>query len=158
MATKTRILIGYEGSACTEATVCHLLRAGLPEQAEMAEAFATAARGVDRGAGGVAGVAGAPRDHAGLPARTARWSGRPRSGARTCWRWLPRALGGGEGRALLVSISQQVLSDTICSVRVARFREDETRVTGNPMRVVLAIDGSIDSAPSPTAPGARWKW
>jgi nucleotide-binding universal stress UspA family protein len=50
------------------------------------------------------------------------------------------------GRALLGSVSQQVLSHAICSVRVARFREDASRIAGDPVRIVLGIDGSVDSA------------
>ena len=34
MATKMRILIGYDGSDCAEAAVSDLRRAGLPAQAE----------------------------------------------------------------------------------------------------------------------------
>jgi nucleotide-binding universal stress UspA family protein len=50
------------------------------------------------------------------------------------------------GRALLGSVSQKVLNHAICSVRVARFREDASRLAGDPVRLVLGIDGSADSA------------
>jgi nucleotide-binding universal stress UspA family protein len=59
------------------------------------------------------------------------------------------------GRALLGSVSQQVLSHAICSVRVARFREDASRLAGDPVRVVLGIDGSIDSAAASDAVARR---
>jgi nucleotide-binding universal stress UspA family protein len=39
-----------------------------------------------------------------------------------------------------------VLNHAVCSVRVARFREDAGRLAGDPARVVLGIDGSADSA------------
>jgi nucleotide-binding universal stress UspA family protein len=50
------------------------------------------------------------------------------------------------GRALLGSVSTKVLSHAHCSVRIARFREDAARVAGDPVRLVLGIDGSADSA------------
>jgi nucleotide-binding universal stress UspA family protein len=59
------------------------------------------------------------------------------------------------GRALLGSVSQQVLSHAVCSVRVARFREDAKRVAGDPVRLVLGIDGSIDSAAAVSAVADR---
>ena len=59
------------------------------------------------------------------------------------------------GRALLGSVSQNVLSHAICSVRVARFREDARRVVGDPVRLVLGIDGSPDSAAAVSAVADR---
>ena len=59
------------------------------------------------------------------------------------------------GRALLGSVSQNVLSHAICSVRVARFREDARRVVGDPIRLVLGIDGSPDSAAAASAVADR---
>ena len=55
------------------------------------------------------------------------------------------------GRALLGSVSQNVLSHAICSVRVARHREDAGRLVGDPVRLVLGIDGSPDSAAAVSA-------
>ena len=59
------------------------------------------------------------------------------------------------GRALLGSVSQQVLSHAVCSVRIARFREDVMRVAGDPVRLVLGIDGSVDSAAAVSAVADR---
>ena len=59
------------------------------------------------------------------------------------------------GRALLGSVSQQVLSHAICSVRVARFREDANRIAGDPVRLVVGIDGSVDSAAAVDAVRSR---
>jgi nucleotide-binding universal stress UspA family protein len=59
------------------------------------------------------------------------------------------------GRALLGSVSQKVLSHAICSVRVARFREDAGRLAGDPIRLVVGIDGSSDSAAAVSAVADR---
>jgi nucleotide-binding universal stress UspA family protein len=59
------------------------------------------------------------------------------------------------GRALLGSVSTKVLSHAHCSVRVARFREDAGRVAGDPLRLVLGIDGSADSAAAASAVADR---
>ena len=59
------------------------------------------------------------------------------------------------GRVLLGSVSQKVLAHAICSVRVARFREDASRLAGEPVRIVLAIDGSADSAAAASAVADR---
>ena len=61
------------------------------------------------------------------------------------------------GRALLGSVSQKVLNHAVCSVRVARFREDAGRVAGEPVRLVLGIDGSADSAAAARAVAER-RW
>lgn len=59
------------------------------------------------------------------------------------------------GRALLGSVSQKVLSHAVCSVRVARFREDASRLAGDPVRIVLGVDGSADSAAAVSAVADR---
>jgi nucleotide-binding universal stress UspA family protein len=59
------------------------------------------------------------------------------------------------GRALLGSVSQKVLSHAMCSVRIARFREDAGRLAGDPVRLVLGIDGSPDSAAAVSAVADR---
>jgi nucleotide-binding universal stress UspA family protein len=59
------------------------------------------------------------------------------------------------GRALMGSVSTKVLSHAHCSVRIARFREDAGRVAGEPVRLVLGIDGSPDSAAAADAVGDR---
>lgn len=59
------------------------------------------------------------------------------------------------GRAVFGSVSQNVLSHAICSVRIARFREDAGRLAGDPVRLVLGIDGSNDSAAAVSAVADR---
>ena len=59
------------------------------------------------------------------------------------------------GRTLLGSVSQNVLSHAVSSVRIARFREDASRLAGEPVRIVLGIDGSADSAAAASAVADR---
>ena len=59
------------------------------------------------------------------------------------------------GRALLGSVSQNVLDHAACSVRVARFCEDADRLAGGPVRIVLGIDGSADAAAAASAVAER---
>jgi nucleotide-binding universal stress UspA family protein len=58
-------------------------------------------------------------------------------------------------RVLLGSVSTKVLSHAPCSVRIARSREDAGRVAGDPVRLVLGIDGSADSAAAASAVADR---
>jgi nucleotide-binding universal stress UspA family protein len=60
------------------------------------------------------------------------------------------------GRAFLGSVSQHVLHNATCSVRIGRCA-NVTDATVRPVRVVLAIDGSPDSATAASAVAAR-KW
>jgi nucleotide-binding universal stress UspA family protein len=55
------------------------------------------------------------------------------------------------GRVLLGSVSTKVLGHAHCSVRIGRFREDAGRVAGDPLRLVLGVDGSADSAAAASA-------
>ena len=196
MVTKMRILIGYDGSDCSDAAIYDLQRAGLPTDVEavvmtcvdltphlppscyepadpsklahepqiirnarilamaaIKEARATAARGVERAKAEFPGWTVQPEStpdyspYRALVLKTEKW--RPdlvvvgshgRSAA---------------GRALLGSVSQKVLNHAVCSVRVARFREDAGRVAGDPVRVILGIDGSADSAAAASAVADR---
>lgn len=52
---------------------------------------------------------------------------------------------GGVGRFFLGSVSLKVLSEAACSVRVARQSPARAENDDSPLRIVIAIDGSIDS-------------
>lgn len=59
------------------------------------------------------------------------------------------------GRAILGSVSQKVLYETACSVRIARGRE---RSDDEPVRLILGLDGSPDSdAMIETVASRNWK-
>jgi nucleotide-binding universal stress UspA family protein len=61
------------------------------------------------------------------------------------------------GRVLLGSVSQQVLHHAPCSVRIARCAPEGAggAVGGRPVRLVLGVDGSVDSATAASAVAAR---
>ncbi len=52
---------------------------------------------------------------------------------------------GGVGRLFLGSVSLKVLSEADCSVRVARGSNARAADDDSPLRIVIAIDGSLDS-------------
>lgn len=124
-------------------------------QAALAEARATAARGADR-------VRGEFPLWKVEPATAPDYSAY-RALVLKADRWRPDLVVVGShgrsaaGRALLGSVSQNVLAHAACSVRVARFREDAGRLAGEPVRVVLGVDGSADSAAAARAlAGRQW--
>ena len=59
------------------------------------------------------------------------------------------------GRVLLGSVSQHVLHHAHCSVRIGRRGEGDLETTSRPVRIVLGIDGSTDSATAASAVAAR---
>ena len=59
------------------------------------------------------------------------------------------------GRFVLGSVSQNVLAHAPCSVRVARRRDDPGRLTDDPPRVLVGVDGSPDSALAISAVATR---
>ncbi|MDB5296713.1 MAG: Universal stress protein UspA-like nucleotide-binding protein [Phycisphaerales bacterium] len=59
------------------------------------------------------------------------------------------------GRVLLGSVSQQVLHHAPCSVRIARCASKAAVGVEQPVRLVLGIDGSADSATAVSAVGSR---
>ncbi|HKX27159.1 MAG TPA: hypothetical protein VJ302_05655 [Blastocatellia bacterium] len=56
--------------------------------------------------------------------------------------WLPPPSGSALGGLFLGSVSQQVATDTGCSVRVARKRSNASNL---PPRLLVAVDGSAGS-------------
>jgi nucleotide-binding universal stress UspA family protein len=59
------------------------------------------------------------------------------------------------GRVLLGSVSQQVLHHAPCSVRIARCASKAAGSVDQPVRLVLGIDGSVDSATAASAVRSR---
>jgi nucleotide-binding universal stress UspA family protein len=59
------------------------------------------------------------------------------------------------GRLFLGSVSQQVLHNAPCSVRVGRCAADRARPREPRVRLVLGVDGSVDSAAAVSAVAAR---
>ena len=59
------------------------------------------------------------------------------------------------GRAVLGSVSQQVLHHAPCSVRVARRPDDISRLAEEPPKLVVGIDGSPDAAAAISAVAMR---
>ena len=102
------------------------------------------------GFGGVSELEGADRDDPGRRAGTLR-------AVLESDRWRPDLLVvGSHGRsaAVLGSVSQKVLSHAFCPVPRGAVRYDPARLAGEPVRVVLGIDGSVDSAAAAMAVAA----
>ena len=59
------------------------------------------------------------------------------------------------GRAVLGSVSQQVLGNATCSVRVARFHKDAGGIAVGPVRLLIGVDGSPDSEAAADVVAAR---
>ena len=193
MDERMKILIGYDGSDCADAALDDLMRAGLPELAEVqilsvaevwlppppptVEEMVQQARDVK-----------VPADLKRIYSRTAaavkaaqqsveharervkenfpKWSvcAQAASGS-AAWELLFKAdqikpkliIVGSHGRSalgrlVLGSISQKVLTEAACSVRVARGRVEEP---GTPVRIVVGLDGSPGSFAAVKAVGSR---
>ena len=186
-----KILIGYDGSACAEAALDDLKRAGLPGSAEahvlsVAEVWVPppSSYGIVEQASEVQ----MPLEPERVSPRTTRalkkaqvsadsarervkamfpqWevSTEARYGS-PAWELVHRAdhwkpdlivVGshgrGALGRFMLGSVSQGVLTETRCSVRIARGRVEES---GSPVRVIIGIDGSPGSEAAVRAVATR---
>ncbi|HEY0726812.1 MAG TPA: universal stress protein [Pyrinomonadaceae bacterium] len=195
MSDKMKILIAYDGSACAEAALDDLQRAGLPEVAEavvmsvtevwlpapppsslevveMARAVhvpADMTRVYSHNSPAVQ-VAQALADRAATRLRTnfPGWqvtteaaAGSPRHEIiHQANQWKPDLIVVGShghsmlGRLVLGSVSQGVLTDAHCSVRIARGRIEEPN---SPVRIVIGVDGSDASAAAVREVAAR-RW
>lgn len=165
-----KILIGYDGSASSNAMLDDLRRAGLPEKAEVqvvsvAETWfplPTSFGGVDTGyaSESITGVDSAKTlaKHAheylqfhfpGWEIEYAAASGSPTSillGQEENWHPDLIVLGSHGHSAIsdlfLGNVSQKVATEAHCSVRVARGKE---RAPDAPVRLIIGIDGSVGS-------------
>lgn len=184
MSDKMKILIAYDGSACAEAALDDLQRAGLPDDAEavvmsvtevwlpapppstlevleMARAVRVPAditRVYSHNSPAVQ-AAKALADRAATRLRTnfPGWqvtteaaAGSPRREiVHQAEQWKADLIVVGShghsmlGRLVLGSVSQGVLTDAHCSVRIARGRVEEPN---SPVRIVIGVDGSDPSA------------
>jgi nucleotide-binding universal stress UspA family protein len=192
-----RLLIGYDGSDCSNAAIDDLARAGLGDDVEarvmtvadvyphlpesyfepaerakleqmtpvvrrahelamtaMAEAKQTAAQGARRAAEQFPAWKVEPLFCAGTPASSLL-------GEASTWRADLIVVGsegrGAFGRALLGSVSRNVVTHAACSVRVARQRKDRDATVNLPPRIVLGLDGSPNAAAALNAVSMR-KW
>jgi nucleotide-binding universal stress UspA family protein len=164
---RMKILIAYDGSVCAESAINDLKRAGLPRRAEaivltIAEELIPAPTSI----GGVAtafakdlleeekeSLGLAERARSRIQAIFPDWEimaesrfGSPASEiiARAD-QWHPDLIVVGShgrtalGRKLFGSVSQKVVNEACCSVRVARVRSVEPDV---PVRIIVGVDGS----------------
>jgi len=173
-----KILIGYDGSECADASIDDLKRAGLPEKVEaqilsVAEVWLPPPASPDsESMEQVAGVrailkpmyarakramqetsAFAQRARDRVAALFPSWTvTATASSGSPAWElvflsdsWQPDLVVVGSqgrtavGRFVLGSVSQVVLTEAQCSVRVARGRIDES---DTPVRIVIGVDGS----------------
>jgi nucleotide-binding universal stress UspA family protein len=195
MVTKMRILIGYDGSDCSDIAISDLAKAGLPPEVEAVVLSVTdawpsvpvsPARPLDEAELAKLPRAAALAHHLAAQAlaearsRAAEGAARVRERfpkwhvtAEACGdspyrglvvkadKWRPDLLVVGSngrsavGRMVLGSVSQNVLSHAICSVRVARRRDDTGRLADEPSRIIVGIDGSPDSAAAVAAVADR---
>jgi len=186
MSQQMKILIAYDGSSCAEAALDDLRRAGLPPAAQavvisvaerrlmppsgegMVETrFTEAYTGATEEAEALAGRACA-RIQTSFPdwaisAEVA--SGSPaRVMIERADEWKSDLIVVGShgrsalGRFVLGSVSQKVVTEAHCSVRVARCRPDGTGETGESRtsaRLVVGVDGSPGAAAAVRAVAAR---
>lgn len=195
MPDKMRILIAYDGSACAEAALDDIQRAGLPEDAEavvmsVTEVWLPAPPPSSWEIVEFANAVHVPSDMTRIYSQTSpsvqtanALADRAASRLRTNfpgWRvttetaigspkselirqadnWKPDLIVLGShghsrlARLVLGSVSQGVLADARCSVRIARGRLEEP---DSPVRIVVGVDGSDASAAGVREVASR-KW
>jgi nucleotide-binding universal stress UspA family protein len=180
MEPDMRLLIAYDGSDCAEAALDDLRRAGLPPQAEtvvltvaelwlpppssyelvessfsdrpqpgLGEALALAQRAVARLQSSFPNWRISAESYSGSPS----WEIIKKSD-----QWQPDLIIVGShgrsalGRFLLGSVSQKVVTEARCSVRVARGRVPEEE---GPVRILIGVDGSVNAEAAVCAVAAR---
>jgi len=157
-----KVLVGYDGSESSDALLDDLRRAGLPADAEVALVTVASERaGGGDEAAQMLGVAAA-RIRAAFPRAAVTTEVREGTPARVLIdradAWTPDLLVVGShgrsalGRLLLGSVSHKVVSEARCSVRVARRDPDRK---GEPVRILLGVDGSPNATGAARAVAAR---
>jgi nucleotide-binding universal stress UspA family protein len=190
-----KILIGYDGSACAEAALDDLTRAGLPDSAEAhilsvaevwlpppppssyeiieearhAESPAELQRDFSKRCPAAKEALGlAQRAQERLQTNFPHWKVTADSSCGSAaWEliakadhWKPNLILVGShgrtalGRFVLGSVSQRVLTEALCSVRIARGRVEEP---DTPVRIIVGTDGSPASDEALRAVAGR-KW
>lgn len=172
-----KILIAYDGSPCADAAVHDLRRAGLPSEADcivltMADVFPPPPPETslmeDEIAKSMLAAAAARADQAARAVQSdfPRWSVRSEASPESpAWGVLKRAtewpadmvVMGSHGmsatdRLFIGSVSQRVMVQARCSVRVARGRPD---ADGVPVRLIIGFDGSTDAEAAIRAVASR---
>jgi nucleotide-binding universal stress UspA family protein len=171
-----KILIAYDGSQCADAALDDLHRAGLPEKAHAAvlsvienwlppPSALEVLEAVDRR---IEAMALAQRGAARLRSLMPGWEIEPEAGFGTpagvllekAERWKADLIIVGShgrsavGRFFFGSVSQQLVQQAHCSVRVARGRLDKP---GLPVRIIIGVDGSKYADAAVRAAASR-KW
>lgn len=163
MNQKMKILIAYDGSSHADAAIDDLRRAGLPREAEAVVVCVQQEAMAQEEAQTLAHAA-SQRVLSYFPSWKVQTE--VRSGA-PAWELIRMAddwradllVVGSQGRSalgrlLLGGVSQKVVTEARCSVRVARARIREPEA---PARVIIGVDGSVysDAAVDEVA---RWPW
>jgi nucleotide-binding universal stress UspA family protein len=192
MSGGMKILIGYDGSECSDAALEDLRRAGLPQEAEarvltvadvilpppideerdntfpfyVPAGVRRAHERAERAVADAGRLAARARDR--VKAAFPRWDVRAEAYADSpAWAlvkeadsWRPDLVVVGAhghaslgGRLVLGSVSQRVLYEARCSVRVARDVKEKPE--GSPVRLLVGADGSPGSEAAVAAVAAR---
>jgi nucleotide-binding universal stress UspA family protein len=175
MKERMKILIAYDGSECADAALLDLQRAGLPRRAAaivlaVTESWLPPPSGLEI-VGGITHeqeyLALARQARARLQQSFPEWEleaqtafGSPASVLlKQADEWRPDLIVVGShgrsalGRFFFGSVSQKVLHEAHCSVRVARLREG--RVADEPVRIIIGVDGSRGAAAAINAVATR---
>ncbi|HEY9431942.1 MAG TPA: universal stress protein [Blastocatellia bacterium] len=175
-----KILIAYDGSSCADLALEDMRRAGLPRQAEamvlsVSELWMPVVESVGAGAVRIVGALPVSLEKTESIAQTAcervqayfpDWTvkAEARLGAPATMviekadEWRPDLIVVGSqgrsalGRFLLGSVSQKVVTEAHCSVRVARSHESDAEA---PARLLIGVDGSPDAEAAITGVAAR---
>lgn len=175
-----KILIAYDGSSCADSALEDLRRAGLPRLAEavvlsVSKLWMPVVESVGAGEVRIVGALPVSLEKAESLAQTAcarvqsyfpDWTvkAEARLGApatvviEKADEWRPDLIVVGShgrsalGRFMLGSVSQKVVTEAHCSVRVARSHESDAEA---PARLLIGVDGSPDAEAAITAAATR---
>lgn len=175
-----KILIAYDGSSCADSALEDMRRAGLPRLAEavvlsVSELWMPVVESVGAGEVRIVGALPVSLEKAESLAQTAcarvqsyfpDWTvkAEARLGApatvviEKADEWRPDLIVVGShgrsalGRFMLGSVSQKVVTEAHCSVRVARSHESDAEA---PARLLIGVDGSPDAEAAITAAATR---